>query len=164
MFTQKVRSTPLHSGSGTQLIHVIILDVASRHPGSFFIKKSDWLMKITNPKCPLIYYTEIQILSLDMFLANRFLCATRCVSHRFHRSLPRLTASNPADNAAIKSLKAPPTVVFNDYHVVEPPPTRKVVSKPLPKSVPKLIDVQTGLNQFLADCDERMLLMTIESK
>lgn len=106
-----------------------------------------------------------------MFCANRFLCATRTISHRFHRCLPRAATSLPQssventfDNTAIKPVKAPPTVVFNDYHVIQTPSTKKVVSKPLPKSVPKLIDVQTGLNQFLVDCDERMLLMTIESK
>lgn len=106
-----------------------------------------------------------------MFLANRSLCTLRLISHHFIRSLPRAATSDPrgpvedssSDYTPVSSSKAPPTVVFNDYNVVKTP-SRKILSRPMPKSVPKLIDVQTGLNQFLADCDERMLLVTIENK
>ena len=100
-----------------------------------------------------------------MFWASRSLCSVRLISNHFIRSLPRIATSNehstvekPSDYAVINSSNQPPTVVFNDYNVVKSP------SKLVPKSVPKLIDVQAGLNRFLSECDERMLLMTIENK
>jgi hypothetical protein len=101
-----------------------------------------------------------------MFWANRSLCSTQLISNHLIRCLPRIATSNesspiekPSDYAVINSSKQSPTVVFNDYNIV-----KEIRSRPIPKSVPKLIDIQTGLNQFLSECDERMLLMTIENK
>lgn len=94
-----------------------------------------------------------------MFWINRSLCSTRLISHHLIRCLPRIATSNDhssvektSDYAVIKSSKQPETVVFNDYNITKP------------EIRPKLIDVQTGLNQFLIECDERMLLITIENK
>lgn len=118
-------------------------------------------------------YSKLEVRSFMMFLANRSLCTIRFISHHFIRSLPRAAVSDPripaADDASsdytpVSQSKAPPSVVFNDYNVVKSPSTTKILSRPLPKSVPNLIDIQTGLNQFLVDCDERMLLITIENK
>jgi hypothetical protein len=105
-----------------------------------------------------------------MFWANRSLCSIRLISNHLIRYLPRIaTSSEPpsidktSNYAVINSSKQPPTVVFNDYNIIKSPST-EIRSRPIPKSVPKLIDIQTGLNQFLSECDERMLLMTIENK
>jgi hypothetical protein len=105
-----------------------------------------------------------------MLWANRSLCSIRLISNNLIRCLPRIATSNerstiekPSDYAVINSSQQPPTVVFNDYNIVKPSST-EIRSRPVPKSVPKLIDVQTGLNHFMNECDERMLLITIENK
>lgn len=105
-----------------------------------------------------------------MFWTCRSVCSVRSISHNLIRCLPRTAISNEhrpieksSDYAVINSSKQPDTVVFNDYKVVKSK-SSGVVSKPIPKSVPKLIDVQTGLNQLMSECDERMLLMTVENK
>jgi hypothetical protein len=105
-----------------------------------------------------------------MFWANRSLCSTRLISNHLIRCLPRIATSSDhskveksSDYAVINSSQQPATVVFNDYNIVKPTST-EIRSRPIPKSVPKLIDVQTGLNHLMSECDERMLLMTIENK
>ncbi|CAF3432383.1 unnamed protein product [Rotaria socialis] len=105
-----------------------------------------------------------------MFYAHRSLCSIRLISTTLVRCLPRATASQEipvatptSDYAVINSSKQSQTIKFNDYNVVKPS-APSVRSQPIPKSVPKLIDVQTGLNNFMNECDERMLLMTIENK
>jgi hypothetical protein len=106
-----------------------------------------------------------------MFWVNRSLCSTRLISNQLIRYLPRIaTSTEPpsieksSDYAVINASKqSPPTVVFNDYNIVKSPST-KIRSQPVPKSVPKLIDIQAGLTQYLSECDERMLLATVESK
>ena len=102
---------------------------------------------------------------LIMFWVNRSLCSTRLISNRLIRCLPRVATSNEksSDYAVINASKQPPTVVFNDYNIIKSPST-KIRSQPVPKSVPKLIDIQSGLNKYLVECDERMLLATIENK
>ncbi|UJR14788.1 hypothetical protein I4U23_001776 [Adineta vaga] len=105
-----------------------------------------------------------------MFSSSRSLCSARFISHHLFRCLPRVATSNDqstgdksSDYAVINSSQQHQTVIFNDYNVVKPskPATR---SRSIPKSVPKLVDIQTGLNHFLKECDERTLLITIENK
>jgi hypothetical protein len=105
-----------------------------------------------------------------MFWANRSLCSARLISNNLIRCLPRVATSSErstvektSDYAVINSSQQPQTVVFNDYNIVKPVST-EIRSRPVPKSVPKLIDVQTGLNHFMSECDERTLLITIENK
>ncbi|CAF3341595.1 unnamed protein product [Rotaria sp. Silwood2] len=105
-----------------------------------------------------------------MFWAHRSLCSVRLISNSLIRCLPRIATSHEhsaieksSDYAVINSSQQPQTIIFNDYNVVKPTSPR-VHSRPVPKSVPKLIDVQTGLNHFINECDERMLLMTVENK
>jgi hypothetical protein len=105
-----------------------------------------------------------------MFWINRSLCSTRLISNKLIRCLPRIATSNEqspveksSDYAVINSSQQSQNIVFNDYNIVKPT-SPQIRSRPVPKSVPKLIDIQTGLNQFMAECDERMLLMTVENK
>ncbi|CAF1272736.1 unnamed protein product [Rotaria sordida] len=105
-----------------------------------------------------------------MFWTNRSLCSIRLISNTLIRCLPRVatshehpTVTKSSDYAVINTSQQSQTVVFNDYNVVKPISPR-IQSRPVPKSVPKLIDVQTGLNHFMNECDERMLLMTVENK
>jgi hypothetical protein len=105
-----------------------------------------------------------------MFWTNRSLCSVRLISNYLIRCLPRVATSNErstveksSDYAVINSSKQPQTVVFNDYNIVKSM-SPEIRSRSIPKSVPKLIDVQTGLNHFMKECDQRMLLMTVENK
>ncbi|CAF1433448.1 unnamed protein product [Adineta steineri] len=106
-----------------------------------------------------------------MFRINRSLCSIRLISNNLIRCLPRVatsteqpTVEKTSDYAVINSSKQSQKVVFNDYNVIKPVSSGKIQSRPIPKSVPKLIDVQAGLNEFMKECDERMLLTTIENK
>jgi site-specific DNA-adenine methylase len=105
-----------------------------------------------------------------MFWINRSLCSARLISNNLIRCFPRIATSNErstvektSDYAVINSSQQPQTVVFNDYNIIKPVST-EIRSRPVPKSVPKLIDIQTGLNHFMNECDERTLLITIENK
>ena len=105
-----------------------------------------------------------------MFRANRALCSVQLISNTLIRYLPRAATSNEhpivgnnSGYARISSSIQSQTELFNDYTVVKPN-SSELLSKPVPKSVPKLIDVQAGLNHFLSECDERMLLTTVENK
>ena len=99
-----------------------------------------------------------------MFRSYRSLCYIRVLSANAIRFLPRAaTASEPpsakksSDYAVINS---PQNALFNDYNVLP----SKVQSRPVPKSVPKLVDVQTGLNHFIEECNESLLLTMVENK
>ncbi|CAF4308234.1 unnamed protein product, partial [Adineta steineri] len=106
-----------------------------------------------------------------MFRINQSLCSIRLISNNLIRCLPRVatsteqpTVEKTSDYAVINSSKQSQKVVFNDYNVIKPISSGKIQSRSIPKSVPKLIDVQTGLNEFMKECDERILLTTIENK
>ncbi|CAF1280837.1 unnamed protein product [Adineta ricciae] len=104
-----------------------------------------------------------------MLSTSRSLCLARLISHHSFRCLPRAapsndqssTATKPSDYAVINSFSQHQTALFNDYQVVKP---KTIQSRPVPKSVPKLVDIQTGLNHFIKECDERTLLLTVENK
>lgn len=105
-----------------------------------------------------------------MFSINRSLCSVRSLSNNIFRCLPRVATSHEppsesksSDYAVINSSQQSQAIKFNDYNVVKSS-SSKVRSQPVPKSVPKLIDVQTGLNHFINECNEQMLLMTVENK
>ncbi|CAF1266432.1 unnamed protein product [Rotaria sp. Silwood1] len=105
-----------------------------------------------------------------MFCTSRSLSSVRLISNTLIRCLPRIASSHEhptieksSDYAVINSSQQSQTIVFNDYNIVKST-TPTVRSRPIPKSVPKLIDIQTGLNHFMNECDERMLLMTVENK
>jgi hypothetical protein len=105
-----------------------------------------------------------------MFWINRSLCYARLSSQTYVRCLPRIASSadhqateKTSDYAVINQSESSPPVVFNDYNLIKPSST-KIESRPVPSSVPKLIDVQTGLKEFIKSCDERMLLTTVQTK
>jgi hypothetical protein len=102
-----------------------------------------------------------------MFWINRSVCPARLISNKLIRCLPRIATSDEhstveksSDYAVINSSQQSQNVVFNDDKKIG----KEISSRPVPKSVPKLVDVQTGLNHFMSECDERMLLMTVENK
>lgn len=102
-----------------------------------------------------------------MLLTSRSLCPIRLISNRLVRHLPRPATSSenakPSDYAVIDSSPKGHSPIFNDYNVIKAAKPA-LQSRPVPKSVPKVIDVQTGLTHFIKECDARTLLMTIETK
>jgi hypothetical protein len=98
-----------------------------------------------------------------IFWANRSLCYTRLFSNTIIRCLPRVATSTNEPRSDYAVINSSQTAVFNDYNIIKPSST-VIRSRPIPKSVPKLIDVQTGLNQFMSECDERLLLVTVQNK
>lgn len=109
-------------------------------------------------------------LFIAMFWINRSLCYARLFSQTSLRCLPRIASSaehqsvqKTSDYAVINNAELSAPVVFNDYNLIKASST-KIQSRPLPASVPKLVDVQTGLNEFVKTCDERMLLTTVQTK
>lgn len=88
-----------------------------------------------------------------MFRSYRIFRSIRSISYSVQRFSPRAITKVDEDSS---------NVVFNDYSLVKT--KTKIESRPVPKSVPKLVDVQTGLNEFLSTCDDRSLLTTVERK
>ena len=111
-----------------------------------------------------------------MLRSYRTTCSVKFISKSIQRYLPRSAPSATArqttneqnsDYAVLENSKSSQNVVFNDYSLIKPSSSTapvKIQSRPVPSSVPKLVDVQTGLNEFLGKCNENSLLRTIESK
>jgi hypothetical protein len=98
------------------------------------------------------------------------LCYARLCSQVIVRCLPRAspsidrqTSDKHSDYAVINANDASSKAIFNDYKLGQPSSVR-IQSRPLPKTIPKLIDIQQGLNEYLQTCDENMLLVTIEAR